>query len=162
RLASYSHNARGGVETDAVAQLRFLREGRDIPCRVELSRTRELRNSIRVECERGTLELLRGEFSRVQIRFRNLAVDDAVSGDRRVKVGAQWADEEPPNGYQVFRAEIDDWVEAMTRGTEPVLSGRSALPTVRLVEECYRTATPLAEPWTNESLGGASARSDSL
>lgn len=152
RLMSYRDNARGGVETDAIAQLQLSSAGREIPCRLELSRTRELRNGIRVECERGVLELARGEFTRVQIRFRNLAVEDAVTAARPVHIGAQWADEEPPNGYQVFRAEIDDWIDAMTLGADPVLSGRSALPTVRLIEDCYKTATPLVEPWTEEGL----------
>src|SRR5258706_2497819 len=43
-------------------------------------------------------------------------------------------------------------------GSAPVLSGRSALPTVRLIEECYRTATALSEPWTDEGLRKAIPR----
>jgi predicted dehydrogenase/nucleoside-diphosphate-sugar epimerase len=155
QLHSYSDNARGGVETDALLKLRLFGGAREIPCRLELSRTRQLRNSIRVECERGTLELPRGAFADVQVHVHPRDVDDSLAGTRPVRVTARWGDEEPPIGYQVFRAEIDDWLDAITRGREPVLSGASGVATVRLIEEAYATRSWLLEPWTDEGLAAA-------
>jgi nucleoside-diphosphate-sugar epimerase len=123
-----------------------------LPCRVELSRTRRLRNSIRVQCERGGLELARGEFARVRIRFDDVTVRDALTAARPARVEAQWGDEEPPIGYQVFRAEIDDWIQAINTAARPVLAAESALGTVRLIEQAYRARRPLPEPWTEEGL----------
>ena len=152
RLQSCSDNARGGIETDALLQVVATDGGREIPCRVDLSRTREMRNSILVQCERGSLELPRGEFSRVKIHIDGIDVTDAVLGTRPVAIGAQWGDEAPPIGYQVFRAEIDDWLDAMAGGRDPFLSGRSAVATVRLIEDAYREKTSMVEPWIEEGL----------
>jgi predicted dehydrogenase/nucleoside-diphosphate-sugar epimerase len=148
----YSDNSKGGVETDAVLEL-TMHGGRGVvPCRIELSRTRQMRNSIRVRCERGTLELRRGEFARVAVQPDDLEARDPLTGLRVADLSAQWGDEPPLNGYQAFRAEMDDWLDAMTLGRDPVLSGRSVLPTVRVVEESYQRRQPLAEPWSDEGL----------
>lgn len=158
RVMSYADNARGGVETDAVLELALSTRGREIPCRVELSRTRSLRGSIRVECERGTLELPRGEFSHVRVIHAGVAVRDPLAATRPVQVSARWSDEEPPIGYQVFRTELDDWVTAMTSGSEPALSGRSALAVVQVIEDAYNSVVTLAEPWTDEGLTPSATR----
>jgi predicted dehydrogenase/nucleoside-diphosphate-sugar epimerase len=157
-LLSYGDNAAGGVETDALMKLSIVSGGREIPCRLELSRTRRLRNSIRVECERGVLELARGEFADVQVRFHDVVVRDALRGIRSTSLTARWGDEQPPIGYQVFRAEIDDWLDAITYGSESVLSGRSVLATVRLIEDAYRTKGRLAEPWSDEGVARSQPR----
>jgi nucleoside-diphosphate-sugar epimerase len=67
-------------------------------------------------------------------------------------VTAEYSDQRPYVGYQAFRAEVDDWISAATSGAEPSLSGRSVLPVVRLIDECYRRRTPIAEPWTDEGM----------
>lgn len=154
-LVSHADNARGGVETDSLLTLRLSGAQRILPCRVELSRTRKLRNSIRVECERGVLELPRGEFSDVQVHFNDLKIGDALTGNRPVRVSSRWSDAEPPIGYQTFRAEIDDWLEAMAHGREPVLSGRSGTSTVRVIEQAYAARRVMSEVWTDEGLTAA-------
>lgn len=158
QLRSYADNALGGVETDSLLKLQIVSGGREIPCRLELSRTRRLRNSIVIECEKGALELARGEFADIQVRFDDIAVCDALRGSRTTRVSARWGDEQPPLGYDVFRAEFDDWLDAIQRGSEPALSGRSVLSTVRLIEDAYRARVPLAEPWTDEGIARSRPR----
>ena len=58
-LAQYQDNNRGGIETDCVLRASLGVSSRTIPLRLELSRSRELRGSIRFECEEATLELVR-------------------------------------------------------------------------------------------------------
>jgi predicted dehydrogenase/nucleoside-diphosphate-sugar epimerase len=147
-VASYEDNSRGGIETDSVAaiDLSSPRWGR-IPVRLELSRTRELRGSIRVVCERATLELLRGNFTQ-------LLVHRAPQDSKAAPAAPAWITDRAPDssyvGYEAFRAQFDTWLRAMTAGGDSEISGRSVMPVVRLVGECYQNRTALPEPWTDE------------
>jgi predicted dehydrogenase/nucleoside-diphosphate-sugar epimerase len=152
-LSAFEDNSRGGIETDGIARFGVRVGAAEIPVRLELSRTRELRGSIRVECEHATLELLRGDFERVLVHRH-----DAAGTDAPIRLSAEWAGQQPFVGYQAFRDEIDDWVSAIAAGTSPALSGESVLPVVGLIEECYRTRQRLAEPWVDEGLRAASSR----
>lgn len=158
RLVSYADDSRGGVETDSLLSLTIANGGREMPCRVALSRSRRLRNSIRIECERGVLELARGEFATVQVRFNDAVVRDPIGDVRPVGITGAWADEDAPIGYQVFRAEIDDWLTAVRTGAPPVLSAETALETVRLIEDAYRSRTLIKEPWSEEGIEAAPRR----
>lgn len=150
-LFRYEDNARGGIETDCVLQFSIDRESGDIPCRVELSRTRQLRNSVRVECENGTFELKRADFCKVLVWPRQTQLADPLDGQvKPIEMAATWEDQQDMVGYQAFRAEIDDWLDAIATGAAPELSGRSALPTVELIERCYAERQFMPEPWTDE------------
>jgi predicted dehydrogenase/nucleoside-diphosphate-sugar epimerase len=151
RVDRYAENARGGIETDCRAEVTIATRWGDIPARVELSRTRELRGTIRIACERGTLELVRGDFCNLRILTKDDAVPDTFSGLMRpIRVGAGWADQGDLLGYKAFRAEFDDWHQAIDRKSQPTLSGRSTVPVVKLIEACYAHASELPEPWTDE------------
>jgi predicted dehydrogenase/nucleoside-diphosphate-sugar epimerase len=152
-VLDYRDDALGGIEADCELRLRIDRDGAPVEGRVALSRVRGLRNTARVACERGTLELPFGENDRVWILPRGLALADPASGGPRpYSLQARWADAPEINGYGAFRAEVDDWLEAIGSGRPPRLDGRSALPTVRLIEECYRRARPMHLPWVEEGL----------
>jgi predicted dehydrogenase/nucleoside-diphosphate-sugar epimerase len=145
----YCDNALGGVESDCEVRLRLSHPLGAVEGRVELSRTRNLRNSFRFRCERGTLELGSGERFRVRIDPPGLEVRDALGGGRRdCRIEAAWAgQEEEVSWCAAFRAQIDDWVDAIRNGRPPRLAGDTALPAVRLIEECYARPEPLSEPW---------------
>jgi len=158
RVLSYEDNALGGVESDCLLHLRIVRDGKPVDGRVELSRTRRLRNTLRIECERGTLEVPADGRYAARIKCHDVELVDAVLDRiRSYQLNVEWQDEATTPWYEVFRAEIDDWLGAMRSGRQPVLSGRSVLATVKLVEECYRRARPLYEPGVDEGLrkGGA-------
>jgi predicted dehydrogenase/nucleoside-diphosphate-sugar epimerase len=147
------HNGRGGIETECELELEVIGQDRRIPCRVELSRTRHLRNVVRVVTEEATLELPNAEFTRVFVRHRAPAAYDAAAGrERTVRLSAAWDDQPELIGYEAFRAEFDDWLTAIATGRQPVLSGRSVVPVVALIESCYARAARLEEPWTDEGL----------
>lgn len=144
-LNSYEDNARGGIETDCVVHFTIGATNGPVPVRLELSRTRELRGSIRVECERATLELLRGNFTQILIHPRT-----AHGAAAPARITAQQPGTEQFLGYDAFRAQFDDWLVAIDQGRDCELSGRSVVPVVRLIEECYVQRRDLAEPWTDE------------
>ena len=151
-LVGYSDNAGEGIETDCVVDLLLHRKGRTIPARVELSRTRRLRNTVRVEGSHDALEWTFGERSRVAIRSDRTLIDTVQDRGRPYTIEARWSDEIEQLGYEGFRAQIDDWIEAISRHRPAELCGESVLPTVRLMEECYSRRSPLAEPWFAEGL----------
>jgi len=149
RLDSSQDNSRGGIETDCVAHVDLATATGHLPVRLELSRTRELRNSIHVECEDATLELRRSDFTRVLVHRRPRVDGPAVPG---IELAATWPGTGEFVGYQAFRDQFDDWLSGIATGREPLVSGRSVLPVVRLIEECYGRRTDLPEPWTDEGL----------
>jgi nucleoside-diphosphate-sugar epimerase len=149
-LLEYADNASNGIETDCVAKFRLLRGGAAVPARVELSRTRKLRNSIRIEGSRGVLEWMFGERSRLLVDQGRRFVDRGAA--RPVVTEARWGDEIEQPGFEGFRAQIDDWLQAIDGAGAPELSGESVVPTVQLIEECYERRVPLEEPWFTEAL----------
>jgi len=153
-LLEYRDNSLGGVETDCRMRLRLQRPG-EAPVEgvVELSRTRRLRNTIRITCENGTLELRTGEHFKVNMcPAVDRLTDPMTERLRGIKVEAGWADQPAYPGYESYRAEIDDWLNAINTGKVPVLSAASALRTVSLIETCYREAVRIKEPWVTEGL----------
>jgi predicted dehydrogenase/nucleoside-diphosphate-sugar epimerase len=152
RVERYIDNARGGIETDCELHLRIGTPWGEVPARVELSRTRDLRGTLRVACERGTLELVRGDFCNLRILTEPGEVLDTVADlARPVRLAAAWSDQGELVGYKAFRAEFDDWLDAIRRAGEPTLSGRSTVPVVSLIEACYASPSEWREPWTDES-----------
>ena len=151
-LLEYSDNASEGIETDCLIKMRLQRGGTAVPMRVELSRTRKLRNSIRMEGSRGALEWMFGERSRLLVNPGRHVVDAPNSSPRPVVTEARWGDEIEQLGYEGFRAQIDDWIQAIRGAAAPQLSGESALHGVQLVEECIARRVPLDEPWFAEAL----------
>lgn len=150
KLERYEDNDRGGIETDCILQASLDTPAGTLPLRLELSRTRELRGSIRIECEDATLELARSNFTEVLVHRRKRSGRAAS-----IQLSASWAPNIPFVGYEAFRREIDDWLTAIARRAEPMLSGRSVVPVVALIEDAYRQRLPLVEPGDTASVGAS-------
>lgn len=158
-VLEYRDNACGGIESDCDLHLRLSHQGDEVGGRVELSRTRKLGNSIRVECERGSLEYRITERYRIWVTPRNLELADPLHGQPRpFCLQASWKDEPEVEWYETVRHEIDDWLSALRTGGTPELSGRSALQTAKVIDDCYRNVQPLEEPWVQEGLSSHFAK----
>lgn len=134
RVLSYRDDSRGGIEADCTAELAF----GDARGTVALSRVRNLANRLEIECERATLAVALNERFEVTVR---------PHGGEPVIVRAPGSIDVP--WFESYRAEIDDWLEAISGRKPSELSGLSALPTVALVEACYEKREPLQMPWTD-------------
>jgi predicted dehydrogenase/nucleoside-diphosphate-sugar epimerase len=149
-ILDYCDNAHGGIESDCSLKLR-LRHGQEpVAGTVELARTRNLGAFLEVDCERGRLTFQLTDPYRVWVTPFGLELHDPQDErGRPLAMQACWADikESPSWGYELFRAEIDDWLEAVRGGGAPRLSGRSALASMRLIDECYRRPRAMPEPW---------------
>jgi predicted dehydrogenase/nucleoside-diphosphate-sugar epimerase len=151
-LVHYADNGGDGVETDCAIELGLSRRGAFVPTHVELSRMRTLANTIRVEGTSGWIEWAFGERSRLRMSTTGTYVDTSSGAARDCVLEARWRDDVEQYGYEGFRTQIDDFVNAITLGTPSQLSGDSVVPSVALMEECYATRTPLIEPWFTEGL----------
>ncbi|MBS1819490.1 MAG: NAD-dependent epimerase/dehydratase family protein [Acidobacteria bacterium] len=153
-LDRFSDNSRGGIETDCELHATLRTATGPVPFRLELSRTRELRGTIRVECEHATLELVRANFTEVIVHRRA----SAAGAPAPYRLAASWNDGREFIGYEAFRREFVDWLDAIRRRTDPVLSGRSVVPMVSLIEQAYASRVDQPEPWTDEGARAPAVR----
>jgi predicted dehydrogenase len=134
----YYDDSYGGVEADCRVLLRMASGARGV---VELSRTRNLRNTA----------IVRGEKAELEVGLRtNEAVVRARDGSSGLAgLGLAGPDQNPvTQGFiDLFPLQIDDWIEAIRTGRTPTVPGTEGRRSVALIEACYATRFPLELPW---------------
>lgn len=132
----YYDDAMGGVEADCELYLKLQSGASGV---VELSRTRDLRNTCLIKGERGIFEVETKFNSQIRLKLKdqNLglngrAIQDGVAEER---------------GEDIFRRQIDDFVDAIRLHREPFISGREGKRSVELIEACYNLRQPLKHQW---------------
>lgn len=132
----YRDDAQGGLESDCELLLR-MRSG--LEGVVEVSRTRNLRNTCIFEGERATLEVgIWDPDPAITLRF----------GDRETPLAGRAGDDRL-TFQDVFVRQIDDFAAAIREGREPFIPGREGRRSLELIEACYAARQPLELPWTN-------------
>lgn len=133
----YRDDARGGIESDCEMTLR-MKSG--LAGTVEVSRTRNLRNTCIFEGERASLEVGIWDPDPT-IVLRVGGEELSLSGQARKKDG-------PALTFQdVFVRQIDDFALAIREKREPLVSGREGRRSLDLIEACYSSRQPLEMPW---------------
>jgi predicted dehydrogenase len=139
----YFDDAMGGVEADAEIRLRLKSGAEGI---VELSRTRELRHSVLLTGERGTLEVETGFDSKIDIR---------LTGEASYLTGRTLREDDPGEEVtDVFRRQLADFVNAVHTKAPPLVTGAEARRAVALMEACRARRQPLDLPWRAASCAG--------
>jgi predicted dehydrogenase/nucleoside-diphosphate-sugar epimerase len=153
-VSGYQDNSLGGVEADCIVDARLMHGAKKIDGRIEVARTRELGNFIRVECDEGDLVFELNERFRIRVMPRNPEILDSIENrSRAFSLEARWHQQsEDESWYETFRRQIDDWLESITQRREPRLSGRSAVATARMIDACYARPAPMVEPWVSEGI----------
>jgi predicted dehydrogenase/nucleoside-diphosphate-sugar epimerase len=154
-VLEYYDNSKGGIESDCIVKLRMTTAaGASVEGTVELSRTRDLRNSYRLHFERGTIEMSSGERYRVQIYPECAGLVNAQNpAAREPEILAGWKSQSEAPWYEAFRAQLEDWLTAIRTGEEPALTGATVLPSLKLIRDIYsRSPSPIPEPWVEETL----------
>ena len=136
-VETYRDDAQGGVEGDADILLRTESGAHGI---VELSRTRTLRNTCRIDGERGSVDVgLFEPLARVALRLggEGPALEGLVGDEKFAR-----------RPYRaLFELQLDDFAEAIASGREPSVPGREGRRSVALIEQCYAARQPLEHPW---------------
>lgn len=129
-------DAQGGIEADAELTLTF---ASGLAGTVEVSRTRNLRNTCRFTGARGVLE--------VGIWDPDPEVTLHLPGKRVALAGHARRGGRALTFADAFRRQIDDFAAAARSGQEPRVPGREGRRTIELVEACYARRRPLELPW---------------
>jgi len=133
----YYDDAMGGVEADCILRLQLECGASGI---VELSRTRTLRNTCLIYGEHGTLEVGMWDpdpLVRLTPIDQDFVLTGQVTQDRRTAKTFR----------DVFRRQLDDFVQAIRQQREPFIPGQEGKRAVRLIEACYATRQLLKHPW---------------
>lgn len=125
-LVNYSDDSEGGVEADCEIRLRFSSGVTGI---VELSRTRNLRNTCVIEGDCGTLTVEMGFRSGMHLALPGQ--HDAFSG----RVTPLESREQPLQ--QAFRNQLEDFAGAIRKGLAPSVPGCEGKRAVQIIETCY-------------------------
>jgi predicted dehydrogenase len=136
RAVTARDDARGGIETECELELE-LADG--VPVLVELSRTRDLRDTVVVECERGTVEI--GVFEPAVVRLTprggDLAAAGAVADDAFTRAPMP----------TVFSRQLAEFVRAVRSEPSAIVTGAEGRRVVALAEACYAVRRPWRMPW---------------
>lgn len=139
QLTRFRDDSFGG--TEAVAAIELEHEG----CRVSirLSWLSKLRNTYRIEGERGSIE---GEV----YDWASFIQRSPDGQARRVRT------DDRPKGFEDFGHRlIDNFVEVLATGAQPLVSGRDVLPSIEIIDACYAQRERFDLPWIDA--GGQTA-----
>jgi len=131
----------GGIESDCEMRL-TMRSG--VGGFVEISRTRNLRNTCVFEGSRATLEV--GVWD-PDPEIRLLIADREVSlaGRARRNGGSAGSG---LDFTQAFVRQLDDFAAAIRERREPFVPGREGRRSLELIAACYARRQPLVLPWS--------------
>lgn len=136
RGLSYRDDSRGGVEADCLIELEMANGVRG---RVELSRTRMMRNACVLRGTDGTIEVGTKTDAVVAVTWKR----GGTLAGRPVPDG-----ETPPTSLvDLFTPQLDQFVRAIRFGEAPIVSGREGKRSIELMEACYRTRQRWVLPW---------------
>lgn len=133
-------DSRGGVEANCRISLICRVEGRPLPGEITFSKTHRLANRLRILGEHGSIEVREGDARAVIFRPRHGNYEHQI-----VPASA-------PPSHDYFQEQLEDFIRAIQSGAEPRVTGEEASRSVGLIEQCYRIATRLEEPWVDITL----------
>ncbi|HEX6902673.1 MAG TPA: Gfo/Idh/MocA family oxidoreductase [Thermoanaerobaculia bacterium] len=134
----YWDDAQGGIESDCEMRL-TMRSG--AAGTVEISRTRNLRNTCVFEGERATLEVgVWDPDPEIKLILGDSEVHLSGHARRRETGALSFTD--------VFVRQIDDFAAAIRERREPFVPGREGRRSQELIEECYARRQFLELPWS--------------
>lgn len=146
-VVEYEDDSLGGIEANCVAKLRLTHSGSAVEGTVEISRTHEMTNEFIVKCRDGDLVIPPSDRYRVLIRKRDWHLQDSVHGSGTAEFSMAWDNEHETLWLKNYRDEIDDWFHAIENNTQPKLSGESALPVMKLIDDCYSVRRVMSHSW---------------
>lgn len=131
----YHDDAEGGVEADCVVECRMVSGATG---RIELSRTRDLRNTVKITGTKGFVEV-------------HLYKNEVIGGSQNALAfshdGVSAASMEPQFFPELFDAELRDFKNSVIGEGYVGVTGQDGMGSVDLIERCYKTRQALKSPW---------------
>lgn len=137
-VMGYFDDSFGGVEADCEI---WLKGGSKAEGIVELSRTRDLRNTA----------IIKGELGQIEVDLRKNRVSLTTREGEASIVGygqLQGQPDAPKQGFfELFPLQLSDFVHSIQCGRPPRACGEEAARSVALIEACYQKREPLSLSW---------------
>ena len=138
----YHDDNMGGVEAECSIHLR-MRSG--AVGFVELSRTRNLRNTAILQGEKATLEV-QTLGSRISFRPKGSSIRVIGEALESIKpIAMEFGRTQSVD--DLMKAQLKDWIEAIRCRGKPYVTGEEASRSVALIEACHENRQPLQMPW---------------
>ena len=141
----YRDDGDGGVEADCILELQTAKGATG---RIELSRTRSLRNTIRINGTRGFVEV-------------HLYKNEVVAGSDNALAfthdGHSGSSMEPQFFPELFDAELRDFMIASEGRTQAGVTGWDGVKSVDVIERAYKARQPLKPAWADGMALGVTA-----
>ncbi len=138
-MSTYKDDSYGGVEADCLLDLHLASGARGT---VELSRTRNLRQSAIIRGEKGWIEV--GVDTNLLRAQPEELLDLRFHGVRGSSIKDQSSD-------SLFDSQLRDWRRVLSKGGQPAVPGSEAAASVALIERCYQAREEWALPWVRRS-----------
>jgi predicted dehydrogenase len=138
RSLEYLDDNMGGVEANCEIRLQMENGAKGY---IELSRTRNLRNTIIIQGEKGTVE--------ASLHSPRISIDPRDASTKVVGDVLELKDAKPKVAplAELLRMQLEDWIGAITNKTQPRVPGEEGRKSVELIEACYRNRKPLELSW---------------
>ena len=143
---TYFDDSYGGVEADCRIELIMSSGARGT---VEMSRTRNLRNTAVIRGSKAHLEVGLGR-NHMKLNFLDGQIE--VWGSALPTEAKEISDH---SGLDLVSRQLSDFLSAIGEQGVPSVSGKEARRSVDLIERCYANKQPLILPWSAGQLVGA-------
>ena len=141
----YRDDSEGGIESDCCLSLTLRSAAGTVQGEVILSRLRQLSDTARIVGERFTIEYDVSSAAGVRIW-------PTCQARGNHSFAAEYDAEVEQNWNHVYAEQLGAFAHAIASGTPSLVSAESVLPTVELIERCYKIRKPLELPWTTAVL----------
>jgi len=132
----YFDNAHGGVESDCELHLTLKSGAKGI---VELSRTRNLRNTFQIYGEKGKVE--------VGVGFDPEVILDVGKDKTYLRGYSLFRGKSKLTFQDMMKLQLEDFVSAIQEDHLPLVPGVEGERAIRLIETCRTNRIQLSQPW---------------
>ncbi|HJU33009.1 MAG TPA: NAD-dependent epimerase/dehydratase family protein [Hyphomicrobiaceae bacterium] len=134
---AYRDDAEGGVEADCVLDCTMTSGATG---RIELSRTRELRNTIRIDGSKGFVEVH---------LYKNEVLAGSPNALAFVRDGISGSNMEPQFFPELFDSELRDFKNSVFGVANAGVTGTAGVASVDMIERAYKSRKPLTSAWAD-------------
>ena len=138
QLTRYRDDGWSGVEANAVVELALKIGPRQVPGRVELSFTRELRNTMRIYGERGFLEAPVSGGSEVKYYPDNREAEPVILKSE----GAR-----SRSFFEELAVQLSNFANSIINSSQDYVTAHEVLATISLIDECRYSRELIVHPW---------------
>jgi predicted dehydrogenase len=138
----FEDDSYGGVESNGVISGTVSIKGRQVPCRVGVSWTHELKNGLRLMGSKGEAE--------VRFSNRNELIVRQPLGNDHVELRIPQGDMAVPfDSANPYAAQLENFANAIRTREPPITPVASTVLPLEVIETAYSVRRAMAQPWVD-------------